>query len=174
LGQFVYKYLLVLGLVVFFIATITALCAENIKGYQPSYRFTANQKSVNVFGETEVNSLFYILIFHSVMPKTMKSESRSKNSTLTLPSAHETGIKAFNIDKNAELSTLSLSDYPKEIQSILLFLVENKMPVMLVFNITNNNMKVGDSRASNICLVAGKDNNSTAGHGNLIKKENEI
>jgi hypothetical protein len=42
---------------------------------------------------------------------------------------------------------------------------------MLVFNITNNNMNIGDSDASNICLITGHDNNSISGHNNSIIKK---
>jgi hypothetical protein len=65
-----------------------------------------------------------------------------------------------------EVPALSLSDYPAEIQSILSFLVTNKTPVVLVFNITNNNTKLGDTRSSNICLITGHDNSSISGRSN--------
>jgi hypothetical protein len=89
----------------------------------------------------------------------MKTKSKQlPTGSITTISDCESVVKSFNIEKNAERPALSLSDYPAEIQSVLSFLAANKTPVTLVFNITNNNMQIGDSQASNICLITGHDN----------------
>jgi hypothetical protein len=101
----------------------------------------------------------------------MKTKSKQLPAdSITTISDCESVVKSFSIEKNAEYSALSLSDYPAEIQSVLSFLVANKTPVTLVFNITNNNMQIGDSQASNICLITGHDNSSISGHENEIIK----
>jgi hypothetical protein len=106
------------------------------------------------------------------MPKNEKYYSDAKHSNIAVtPTERNTvSIKKFSIEKSVELPALSLSDYPAEIQSVLSFLAANKTPVTLVFNITNNNMQIGDSQASNICLITGHDNSSISGHENTISK----
>jgi hypothetical protein len=128
---------------------------------------------VIVFGEMWKGSLSSFKYFSfSFMPKTMKDYGDAKHSNIavTPTERNAVSIEAFNIEENAKLPALSLSDYPAEIQSVLSFLVANKTPVTLVFNITNNNMQIGDSQASNICLITGHDNSSISGRENTISK----
>jgi hypothetical protein len=153
--------------VAFFIATYSAVNAANI-GYQFPVD-CCTSKSVIVCGRTGGDSLSYIdtLIFHSQMPQTMKNVSKSKHSTLTLPS---TGTKSeLQKVESADAQVFKLPDSLAELQPLLMMLKDCNIPVLINFNITNNNMTLGDSKASNINLVTSDNVVSVSGHNNQSK-----
>jgi hypothetical protein len=114
-------------------------------------------------GKDSLSSFTYFNF--SFMQQTMKNAGKVKDSNLTRTpgGAKSISIEAFNTEKSAEIPTLSLSDYPVEIQSVLSFLVARGTPVVLIFNITNNSMQTGDSCASNIFMV-GNENCAASGN----------
>jgi hypothetical protein len=59
-------------------------------------------------------------------------------------------LATFNIEKDVKPQQLSLSDYPTEIQPILAFLKENKLPVVIMVNVVNNNQSIGNVTQSTV------------------------
>jgi hypothetical protein len=85
--------------VAFFIVTNTTLYAAKYRLSNP-YRFAALHKSVNVFGETGGDSLSSVLNindFHSVMPKTMKTQSDAKDSNIALTPTERNTVNLLNL-----------------------------------------------------------------------------
>ena len=78
-------------------------------------------------------------------------------------------LVTFNIEKDVKPQHISLQDYPAEIQSILAFLKENQLPVVIMVNVVNqtntNGLNVcGDN--SNINNI--KVNNENFPHAMII------
>lgn len=111
----------------------------------------------------------------SVMSYTEKTCLRANNS---IPQSTQTerntvSIEALSAVSNADTQVFQLPSSIAEIQPILMLLKENQMPVILNINITtNNNMKLGNSHASNISLVTADGANATAGHQNQLRNGN--
>jgi len=90
-------------------------------------------------------------------------------------------LVTFNIEKNVKPKDLSLPDCPAEIQSILEFLKENQLPVVIMVNVVNQTIKdvinsliVGnDVNNSNINLVNGNCSVATERNDNTTITESE-
>ena len=80
-------------------------------------------------------------------------------------------LATFNIEKDVKPQQLSLSDYPDEIQSILTFLKENKLPVVLVVSVVNNNQSIGNIIKSTVkcCNMLGDYNMIVDGNDNIVR-----
>jgi hypothetical protein len=110
-------------------------------------------------------AFFYLctLIFH-YMPNSMKSESKSKHSTLTLPSFHET-----------ELQLQQATSLP-EISKVLITLCEQlggKTELHVHFVINDNHLFIEQINGGNNHLMSGSGNCSITGDDNSIIKNKQ-
>ena len=89
----------------------------------------------------------------------MKPKPKGKNTLAT-----------FNIEPSAGLPAFSLSDYPAEIRPILAFLKENKLPVVIMVNVVNNNQSIGNITQSTVhgCNLFGDYNTLVEGNDNIV------
>jgi len=77
-------------------------------------------------------------------------------------------LAMLNIDPGGGFTALSYC--PAEIQTVLAFFASQQTPVVLVFNITNNNnINLGNTQASNITVATADNITAMSGHNNDVE-----